>query len=97
PPLVVGVGLGVIAEQAAIAAKRALLRPLDEQNGDPLYAEMEQRILERVNRLGIGPQGLGGTTTALAVSIIPQPTHIAQMPCCVNLCCHVCRHARRVI
>lgn len=97
PPVVVGVGLGGNAEQAAIMAKRALLRPLDEQNADPLYADMEQRILERVNKLGIGPQGLGGSTTALAVSIIPQPTHIAQLPCCVNLCCHVCRHAHRVL
>lgn len=97
PPVVVGVGLGGNAEMAGILAKRALLRPLNEANSDPYYAEMEGRILERVNRLGIGPQGLGGTTTALAVSIIPQPTHIAQMPCCVNLCCHVCRHARRVI
>jgi fumarate hydratase subunit alpha len=97
PPVVVGVGLGGNAEQAAIMAKRALLRPLDQSNSDPLYAEMEQRILERVNKLGIGPQGLGGSTTALAVSIIPQPTHIAQMPCCVNLCCHVCRHAHKVL
>lgn len=93
PPVVVGVGLGGNAEMAGILAKRALLRPLDEGNSDPYYAEMEQRILERVNRLGIGPQGLGGNVTALAVSIIPHPTHIAQMPCCVNLCCHVCRHA----
>lgn len=97
PPVVVGVGLGGNSEQAAIWAKRALLRPLDEHNADPYYAEMEQRILERVNRLGIGPQGLGGSTTALAVSIVPGPTHIAQMPCCVNLCCHVCRHAHRTI
>ncbi len=97
PPVVVGVGLGGNAELAAIMAKRALLRPLDEANTDPLYAEMEQRILERVNRLGIGPQGLGGTTTALAVHIIPVATHIAQMPCCVNLCCHVCRHAHKTL
>lgn len=97
PPVVVGVGLGGNAEMAAILAKRALLRPLDERNADPRYAEMEQRILERVNKLGIGPQGLGGNVTALAVSIIPHPTHIAQMPCCVNLCCHVCRHAHAVL
>ncbi|MCD8159730.1 MAG: fumarate hydratase [Clostridiales bacterium] len=97
PPVVVGVGLGGNAETAGILAKRALLRPLNETNRDPYYAEMEGRILERVNRLGIGPQGLGGTVTALAVSIIPHPTHIAQMPCCVNLCCHVCRHASGVI
>jgi fumarate hydratase subunit alpha len=93
PPVVVGVGLGGNAEQAAELAKRALLRPLDEKNSDPYYAEMEERVLRQVNRLGIGPQGLGGTTTALAVSICTAPTHIAQMPLCVNLCCHVCRHA----
>jgi fumarate hydratase subunit alpha len=97
PPVVVGVGLGGNAEQAAELAKRALLRPLDEHNPDPFYAEMEDRVLERVNRLGIGPQGLGGTTTALAVSMLTAPTHIAQMPLCVNLCCHVCRHAHEVL
>lgn len=97
PPVVVGVGLGGNAEQAAELAKRALLRPLDEHNPDPFYAEMEDRVLEQVNRLGIGPQGLGGTTTALAVSMLTAPTHIAQMPLCVNLCCHVCRHACEVL
>lgn len=97
PPVVVGVGLGGNAEQAAELAKRALLRPLDGQNPDPYYAAMEARLLERVNALGIGPQGLGGTTTALAVSMLTAPTHIAQMPLCVNLCCHVCRHAKAVL
>lgn len=97
PPVVVGVGLGGNAEMAGLLAKRALLRPLDQSNPDPLYGEMEARILERVNRLGIGPQGLGGNVTALAVSILPHPTHIAQLPCCVNLCCHVCRHAAAVL
>jgi fumarate hydratase subunit alpha len=97
PPVVVGVGLGGNAEQAAEMAKRALLRPLDAHNPDPFYAEMEDRVLEQVNRLGIGPQGLGGTTTALAVSMLTAPTHIAQMPLCVNLCCHVCRHAHEVL
>ena len=97
PPVVVGVGLGGNAEQAAELAKRALLRPLDEHHPDPFYAEMEDRVLEQVNRLGIGPQGLGGTTTALAVSMLTAPTHIAQMPLCVNLCCHVCRHASAVL
>ena len=97
PPVVVGVGLGGNAEQAAEMAKRALLRPLDAHNPDPFYAEMEDRVLEQVNRLGIGPQGLGGTTTALAVSMLTAPTHIAQMPLCVNLCCHVCRHAHVVL
>lgn len=97
PPVVVGVGLGGDAELAAILAKRALLRPVNEQNQDPFYADMEQRILEKVNRLGIGPQGLGGRTTALAVAINAHPTHIAGLPCCVNLGCHVTRHASRVI
>lgn len=93
PPVVVGVGLGGNAEQCALLAKRALLRPLDQHSPDPFYAEMEARLLEQINRLGIGPQGLGGTVTALAVSILPAATHIAQLPVCVNLCCHVCRHA----
>lgn len=97
PPVVVGVGLGGNAEQAALLAKRALLRPLDESNPDPYYAELEQRVLRQVNALGIGPQGLGGRTTALAVSVLTAPTHIAQMPLCVNLCCHVCRHAHAVL
>lgn len=97
PPVVVGVGLGGNAELCALLAKRALLRPLDRYNRDPFYADMEARLLERINRLGIGPQGLGGTVTALAVSILPYGTHIAQLPVCVNLCCHVCRHARGVL
>ena len=93
PTVVVGIGIGGNSEQCALLAKRALLRPLDEHNPDPLYREMEERLLERINKLGIGPQGLGGTVTALAVSILPAATHIAQLPICVNLCCHVCRHA----
>ena len=97
PPVVVGVGLGGNAEQAALLAKRALLRPLDAHNPDPYYADLEQRVLRQVNALGIGPQGLGGRTTALAVSVLTAPTHIAQMPLCVNLCCHVCRHAHVVL
>ncbi len=97
PPVVVGVGLGGDAELCAELAKRALMRPVDEHNADPYYAEMEARILERVNKLGIGPQGLGGNTTALAVAIEPHPTHIAGLPCCVNLGCHVTRHANKVL
>lgn len=97
PPVVVGVGLGGDAELAAILAKRALLRPVNEHNEDPFYAEMEARILEKVNKLGIGPQGLGGGTTALAVAINAYPTHIAGLPCCVNLGCHVTRHASKTI
>ena len=97
PPVVVGVGLGGDAELCAILAKKALLRPVDQHNADPFYAEMEQRILEKINRLGIGPQGLGGSTTALSVAINAYPTHIAGLPCCVNLGCHVTRHASRVL
>lgn len=93
PPVVVGVGLGGTSEKAAELAKRALLRPVGEHHPDPYYAEMETRVLERVNRLGIGPQGLGGTTTALWVSINTFGTHIAGLPCAVNLGCHVTRHA----
>ncbi len=96
-PVVVGVGLGGNAELCALLAKRALLRPLDQHSPDPFYADMEARLLERINRLGIGPQGLGGTVTALAVSILPYGTHIAQLPVCINLCCHVCRHAHGVL
>jgi fumarate hydratase subunit alpha len=97
PPVVVGVGLGGTSEQAALLAKRALLRPVDGHNDDPYYADMEARVLERVNQLGIGPQGLGGSTTALSVCILPHPTHIAGLPCAVNLGCHVTRHAHRTL
>lgn len=93
PPIVVGVGLGGDFELSAILAKRALLQPLDQDNPDPYYAAMEHRILEKINRLGIGPQGLGGRTTALKVSILSHPTHIAGLPCAVNINCHVTRHA----
>ena len=97
PPIVVGVGLGGDFEYSAILAKRALLRPLDEDNTDPYYAEMEHSILKKVNKLGIGPQGLGGRVTALKVSILASPTHIAGMPCAVNISCHVTRHASAVL
>ena len=93
PPVIVGVGLGGDFELAPLLAKRALLRPLDEENPDPYYAAIEARILEKVNRLGIGPQGLGGRVTALGVRILAHPTHIAGLPCAVNLNCHVARHA----
>ena len=93
PPVVIGVGLGGTSEAAALLAKRALLRPAGEHHPDPFYAAMEERILDRVNRLGIGPQGLGGRTTALSAAILTQGTHIAGLPCAVNLGCHVTRHA----
>ena len=97
PPVVVGVGLGGTSEAAALLAKRALLRPAGERHPDPFYGAMEERILERVNRLGIGPQGLGGRTTALSAAILTQATHIAGLPCAVNLGCHVTRHAHAVL
>ena len=93
PPVVIGVGLGGTSEVAVELAKRALLRPAGERHPDPFYAAMEERILERVNRLGIGPQGLGGRTTALSAAILIHGTHIAGLPCAVNLGCHVTRHA----
>ncbi len=97
PPVIVGVGLGGTSEMAALLAKKALLRRVDEENPDPFYADMERRVLQRINDLGIGPQGLGGRTTALSVCIIPHGTHIAGMPCAVNLGCHVTRHASTTI
>lgn len=93
PPVVVGVGLGGTAEWAAEQAKRALLRPVDQTAQDPFYRDMEREALARINALGIGPQGLGGSTTALSVAILAGPTHIAGLPCAVSLGCHVTRHA----
>ena len=93
PPVVLGVGLGGTMEQAALLAKRALCRPIDRQNPDVYYQEMENRILTRLNETGIGPQGFGGLVTALAVNIEVYPTHIAGLPCAVNVGCHVTRHA----
>lgn len=97
PPIVLGVGLGGTAEKAAELAKRALMLPVDKLSSDPFYAQMEKEALERINYLGIGPQGLGGTTTALAVRILSYPTHIAGLPCAVSLGCHVTRHAEGVL
>ncbi|MBR7177949.1 MAG: fumarate hydratase [Oscillospiraceae bacterium] len=97
PPMVVGVGIGGTFDKAAFLAKKALMRPLDERNPDPYYAELERELLEKINLLGIGPQGFGGRTTALGVSIEVLPTHIAGMPCAVNIGCHVTRHKREVL
>jgi fumarate hydratase subunit alpha len=97
PPVVVGVGLGGNFDKAALLAKKALLRPLTRHNGNAFYAEMEASLLEKINALGIGPQGLGGRTTALAVAIETLPTHIAGLPCAVNINCHVARHLRETL
>ena len=97
PPIVVGVGVGGTFDKAAYLAKRALLRSLDERNPDPFYAKLEEELLEGINSLGIGPQGFGGRTTALAVNIEKFPTHIAGLPVAVNINCHVARHKTEVI
>ena len=97
PPIVVGVGIGGTFEKAACLSKKALLRPVDSVHPDPYYARMEAELLERINGLGIGPQGFGGKTTALAVNIETYPTHIAGLPVAVNIGCHVTRHASEVI
>lgn len=93
PPVVVGVGLGGDLESCALAAKEALLRPVSQHHPDALYAELEAEALRRLNTLNVGPQGFGGTTTALWVSIEPRATHIAGLPCAVNMSCHATRHA----
>ncbi|MBI4966340.1 MAG: fumarate hydratase [Desulfomonile tiedjei] len=93
PPIVVGVGLGGTFEKAAFMAKKALLRPLGTPNSDEVLDGLEKELLERINKLGIGPMGLGGSTTALAVHVNAYPTHIASIPCAVNIQCHSCRHA----
>ena len=97
PPVVVGVGIGGTADKATILAKKALLRRVGTPNPDPEIAELEREILERVNNLGIGPQGFGGRTTALAVHAEVFPTHIAMMPVAVNLNCHAARHKEAII
>ncbi len=97
PPIVVGVGLGGTFDKAAYLAKKALIRPVDVPNEDLFYANLEKELLEEINNLGIGPQGFGGKTTALAVNIEKYPTHIAGLPVAVNINCHVTRHCTEVI
>lgn len=97
PPIVVGVGLGGCFDRAALLAKKALLRQAGTPNPDPFYAEMERELLERINALGIGPQGFGGRTTALAVHIEASPVHMASLPVAVNINCHVTRHESEVL
>ncbi|MCM1267777.1 MAG: fumarate hydratase [Bacteroidales bacterium] len=97
PPMVVGVGIGGTFEKCALMAKHALTRSLDQHSDIPYVRELEEEMLSQINRSGIGPGGLGGTTTALAVNIETYPTHIAGLPVAVNICCHVNRHAVRVL
>lgn len=97
PPVVVGVGIGGTFEKCAYLAKKALIRPVDEHSSVPYIEEMEKELLNRINESGIGPGGLGGRVTALAVNINTYPTHIAGLPVAVNMCCHVNRHSKRVI
>ncbi len=97
PPIVVGVGVGGTFDKAAYLAKKALMRSVEERNADPFYAKLEEELLEEINALGIGPQGFGGKTTALAVNIEKYPTHIAGLPVAVNINCHVTRHKTEVL
>ena len=97
PPMVIGVGIGGTMELACLTAKRQLLRPVGEPSADAEMAALEREALERINATGIGPMGLGGRTTALAVHAAQTPTHIAGLPVAVNLQCHACRHAERVL
>ena len=93
PPIVVGVGIGGTFDKCAALAKSALLRPLDQPNPDPYYAALERELLEKINALGIGPQGFGGKTTALGLAVETAPTHVAGLPVAVNINCHVTRRA----
>ena len=97
PPMVIGVGIGGTFDKAALLAKKAIMRPLDTHNPDPYYADLETEMLEKVNALGIGPQGFGGKTTAIGLNIETLPTHIAGMPCAININCHVTRHKTEVL
>lgn len=97
PPMVIGVGIGGTMDKAAVLSKKALTRDITVRNEKPYYAELEKKLLEKVNMLGIGPQGMGGTTTALAVNIETYPTHIAGLPVAVNINCHATRHCVREI
>ena len=97
PPIVVGVGIGGTFDKAAYLAKKALIRAVDVRNENPFYSKLENTLLEKINALGIGPQGFGGKTTALAVNIEAYPTHIAGLPVAVNINCHVTRHKTEVL
>ena len=97
PPMVVGVGVGGTFEQAALLSKKALLRPAGDHSEIPYVKELEEELLERINKSGIGPGGLGGRITAMAVNVLTYPTHIAGLPVAINICCHVNRHSVRTL
>lgn len=97
PPMVVGVGIGGTFDKAALLAKKALMRPLGTHHPETYYADLETEMLGKINQLGIGPQGFGGKTTAIGLNIETMPTHIAGMPCAININCHVTRHKSEVI
>ena len=97
PPMVIGVGIGGTFEKCALLSKLALTRPVGEHSPIPYVSDMERELLEKINKTGIGPGGLGGSTTALAVNINTYPTHIAGLPVAVNICCHVNRHCVRIL
>lgn len=97
PPMIIGVGIGGTFDKAAFLAKKALMRPIDVRSKDMKYAELEKELLEKINKLGIGPQGFGGSTTALGLNIETYPTHIAGLPVAVNISCHVTRHKSEII
>lgn len=97
PPIVLGVGIGGTFDSVALLAKKALLLPVDHKNEDPFYAAMEEELLDKINALGIGPQGFGGDTTALGINILTAPTHIAGLPVAVNVNCHVARHKEVIL
>lgn len=97
PPMVVGIGIGGTMDKASVLAKKALTRDINIPNAKPLYAELEKTLLKKINKLGIGPQGMGGTITALAVNIETYPTHIAGLPVAVNISCHATRHVSEII
>ena len=97
PPMVIGVGIGGTFEKCALLAKKALTRPVNERSDIPYVREIEEDVLQKINKSGIGPGGLGGTTTAFAVNINTYPTHIAGLPVAINICCHVNRHAVRIL
>ena len=97
PPIVVGIGIGGTFEKVAQLAKKATLRPINTKNEDPRYAKLEDELIEEINKMGFGPAGLGGNTTAIGVNVETYPTHIAGMPVAVNICCHAARHKEAVI